>query len=239
MVNCSLKKLPMLPNDSNFGDVRPDASTDGTGELDGFLATPGARRNSETWPSMMTSDDWDLYSVLNNRCIYSYIYICIYALYIVVQWYIHLIYIYILLYTYVPAAWLYVQIYLGLMYKYIYLIVYVIICLFIYFSLLDMNWNWITYIYIYPETLVFWLFAADFPWRQSTAQCYFTKNLDILAFSGAILKYNKPLSAAGDLAQDSWSPRPVASKSSPKMAVTQTRRPALLPTAATRWTLVV
>ena len=32
------------------------------------------------------------------------------------------------------------------------------------------------------SAVVFWLFAADFPW-QSSAQCYFTKNLDILAFS--------------------------------------------------------
>ena len=159
MVNCSLKKLPMLPNDSNFGDVRPDASTDGTGELDGFLATPGARRNSETWPSMMTND-WDLYSVLIID-----VYTVIFILYIRIIYSDSVIHTYNI-YIYTIGLALCTNIFIC-----------TIICLIIYFSLLDMNWNWIAY--INPETLVFWLFAADFPWRQSTAQFRFTKNLGL------------------------------------------------------------
>ena len=149
------------------------------------------------------------------------------------------LYLYIYMYLYIRIIYsdsvihTYIYMYhrLGSMYKYIYLFVYVIICLFIYFSLLDMNWNWITYIH------------PVLHWFSDCLLLIFPDNLPLSATSPRILIFwpslsytnTKPLSAAGDLAQDPSSPRPGASKSSPTMAPTQTRRPALLPTAATRW----
>ena len=85
------------------------------------------------------------------------------------------------IYIYVPSAWLYVQIYL-----------FVCLCnyLFVYLFFIIGHELKLNYIYTSSSALVFWLFAADFPW-QSTAQCYFTKNLDILAFS-ELYKYKAP-----------------------------------------------